>query len=161
MEYIKKTIDKVLGTVCIGLFAFLVILVTWQVFTRFVLNNPSAISEELAKYCFAWLVLFGAAFVFGENGHMAILIMKDQFPKKLKMSVEVFIEIVSIVFVLLALIIGGYLAAKIAWNQMSASLPIPVGYLYAALPVSGAFMIFYCLYNINLILKKRKPLEQL
>ncbi|UOQ93359.1 TRAP transporter small permease [Halobacillus shinanisalinarum] len=106
MEFIKRTLDKVLGTVCVGLFAFLVTLVTWQVFTRFVLNHPSVISEELAKYCFVWLVLFGAAFVFGENGHMAIHFIKDKLPNRIKMGVEVFIEIVSIVFVLLALILG-------------------------------------------------------
>ncbi|WP_396265779.1 hypothetical protein [Halobacillus shinanisalinarum] len=44
---------------------------------------------------------------------------------------------------------------------MSASLSIPVGYLYAGLPVSGAFMMFYCIYNIYLVLKKGKPIEQL
>lgn len=161
MERLKIILDKVLASVCVALFGFLVILVTWQVFTRFVLNDPSVISEALAGYCFVWLVLFGSAFVFGENGHMAINFVKDKLPKKMKIGSEVFIEIVNIVFVLLVLLIGGYTAAEIAWSQLSASLQVPVGYLYAALPISGTFTVFYCIFNIYLILKKKKPLEQL
>lgn len=161
MEAVKRVLDKVLATICVGLFGFLVLLVTWQVFTRFVLNDPSVISEELAKYCFVWLVLFGAAFVFGERGHMAVEFIKDKFPAKIKLAVEIFIEVVIMAFVTFVLIMGGLYATEIAWNQLSASLQISVGYLYAALPLSGAFTIFYCLYNIARIIKNKNSIEQL
>ncbi|GAB3063760.1 TRAP transporter small permease [Virgibacillus ainsalahensis] len=161
MEAIKKTLDKILAAICVSLFGFLVVLVTWQVFTRFILNDPSAVTEELAKYCFVWLVLFGAAFVFGERGHMAVEFIKDSFPRKVKLVVGILIEIVIIVFAILVLLVGGYLGTEIAWNQLSASLQIPVGYLYAALPLSGVFTIFYCIYNITRILKNNKSIEQL
>lgn len=159
MEAIKKVLDKVLSTICVVLFGALVILVTWQVFTRLVLNNPSAISEELAKYCFVWLVLFGAAFVFGENGHMRIEFIQDALPIKLKMVTQIFIELSIIVFSALVLLSGGLTLTKLAWTQMSAALQIPVGYLYAAMPLSGLFIIFYCVYNIYIISKTKKPLE--
>ncbi|MFC0271807.1 TRAP transporter small permease [Metabacillus herbersteinensis] len=161
MKVIKNILDKVLGALCIALFGFLVLLVTWQVITRFVFNDPSVISEELAKYCFVWLVLFGSAYVFGENGHMAIEFIKDKLPTKLKLGVEVFIEIVVILFAALVLVKGGFNATSLAWTQISAALQIPVGYLYAALPISGICIIFYCFFNIYLILTKQKPLEQL
>lgn len=161
MNAIKNVLDKILGTFCIILFSFLVLLVTWQVFTRFVLDEPSMVSEELAKYCFVWLSLFGAAFVFGENGHMAIEFVKEKFPAKIKMSVDVLIELVIIAFASLVLIKGGFAATSLAWTQMSAALQIPVGYLYAALPISGVFIVYYCLNNIYLVLKKEKPLEEM
>ncbi|WP_456276612.1 TRAP transporter small permease [Bacillus sp. AK128] len=161
MNSIKKLLDKVLGTVSIFLFGFLVLLVTWQVITRFVFNDPSVISEELAKYCFVWLVLFGAAYVFGERGHMAIEFIKDRFPLKLKVAVEVFIELVVIFFAALVLVKGGYSATTLAWTQVSASLGVPVGYLYSAIPVSGLFIIFYSVYNICESINKREqqPIE--
>lgn len=148
MSVIKKYLDKLLGSFCIMLFAFLVLLVTWQVFTRFVLNNPSVISEELAKYCFVWLVLFGSAFVFGERGHMAIEFLKDKLPEKIKSVVEIFIELVIIVFATLVLIKGGFDATSMTMGQLSAALQIPIGYLYAALPTSGVIIVFYCVNNI-------------
>lgn len=159
METIKKALDKILTTICVILFGALVVLVTWQVITRFVLNNPSSFSEELAKYCFVWLVMFGAAFVFGENGHMRIEFIQDNMPKKLRMVAQVFIEVSIITFSLLVLISGGLTTTKLAWTQMSAALNVPVGYLYAVMPISGFFIIFYCLYNIYVIFKTKKPLE--
>ncbi|MCM3390179.1 TRAP transporter small permease [Ureibacillus chungkukjangi] len=159
METIKKVLDKILSTICVVLFGALVLLVTWQVFTRFVLNNPSAFSEELAKYCFVWLVLFGAAFVFGENGHMRIEFIQEAFPKKIKMVTQIFIELSIIFFSALVLLSGGMTITKLAWTQLSAALQIPVGYLYAAMPICGVFIIFYCIYNIYTIAKNKKPLE--
>ncbi|MFP3918744.1 TRAP transporter small permease [Lysinibacillus telephonicus] len=159
METTKKVLDKILSSICVVLFGALVLLVTWQVFTRFVLNNPSAFSEELAKYCFVWLVLFGAAFVFGENGHMRIEFIQDALPVKIKMVVQIFIEISIIFFSALVLLSGGLTITKLAWEQLSAALQIPVGYLYAVMSVSGIFIIFYCIYNIYTILKNKKPLE--
>ncbi|GLO67489.1 MULTISPECIES: TRAP transporter small permease [Oceanobacillus] len=161
MEAVKKALDKTLAVICIGLFGFLVLLVTWQVFTRFILNNPSVFSEELAKYCFVWLVLFGAAFVFGERGHMAVEFIKNKFPTKVKLMIEILIEVITILFALTVLLIGGYLAVDVAWNQLSASLQIPVGYLYAGIPISGLFIVFYCIYNITNIIKNNKTIEQL
>ncbi|WP_042470809.1 TRAP transporter small permease [Bacillus ndiopicus] len=159
METLKKTLDKILSTICVGLFGALVVLVTWQVFTRFILNNPSTITEELAKYCFVWLVLFGAAFVFGENGHMRIEFIQEAFPMKLKIIAQIFIELSIIMFSVLVIVIGGLTITKLAWTQMSAALMIPVGYLYAVVPISGLFIVFYCIYNIYTIIKTKKPLE--
>lgn len=159
MDSIKKVLDKLLSTICVILFGGLVLLVSWQVFTRFVLNNPSAFSEELAKYFFVWLVMFGAAFVFGENGHMRIEFIQDSLPKKLRMTAQLFIEVSIIAFSALVLISGGLTATKIAWTQMSAALNVPVGYLYAVMPISGCFIIFYCIYNIYVIAKTKAPLE--
>lgn len=161
MNYLKKGLDKVLAVLCIVLFAFLVLLVTWQVITRFIFNDPSVFSEELAKYCFVWLVLFGSAYAFGENGHMSIEFIKDKFPAKFKMAVEVFIELVIIFFAALILVKGGYAVTELAWTQLSASLKIPVGYLYAAMPISGVCIIFYCINSITLIFQKKKPLEDI
>lgn len=158
MTFIKNCLDKVLGAFCILLFGFLVLLVTWQVVTRFVLNDPSVISEELAKYCFVWLVLFGGAFVFGERGHMAVEFIRDKLPGNYKMLVEIFIEIVIIVFSAAVLIKGGLKATTMTMTQLSAALQVPVGYLYAALPLSGLFIVFYCLHNIYDIWGKRKSL---
>lgn len=159
MNVFKTLLDKVLATLCVILFSFLVLLVTWQVITRFVLNDPSVVSEDLAKYCFVWLVLFGAAYVFGERGHMAIEFVRDKFPAKWQLLAGILSEMVIITFAALVLVFGGYKATSLAWTQLSASLQIPIGYLYAAMPVSGAFIIFYCLYNIFSLFSKEKQVD--
>lgn len=75
------------------------------------------------------------------------------------MGVQIFVEISIILFSALILISGGLSSTKIAWTQMSASLNMPVGYLYAVMPISGLFIVFYCIYNIYTIYKTKEPLE--
>ena len=59
-------------------FAFLTLLAVWQVITRYVFNDPSTWSEELSSYMFAWVTLLGAAYVFGQMGHMNIPILIER-----------------------------------------------------------------------------------
>lgn len=161
VETAKKWIDIVLGRICVALFTLLVILVSWQVITRLILHNPSLITEDLAKYSFVWLVLFGGALVFGERGHLAVVIVKEKLPRKLRIGAEILIELVTAFFAITVLTIGGMLATEIAWNQLSAALQIPIGYMYISMPISSFFILFYCVYNIYDVIKKRNNIELL
>ncbi|MCM2676216.1 TRAP transporter small permease [Alkalicoccobacillus plakortidis] len=155
MNKIKLLLDKVLSIFSISLFVFLVALVTWQVATRFLFNAPSSFSEELAKYCFVWLALFGGAFVFGEKGHMAIDFIKEKFSEPVQYGLNWMIEIVTIVFTLLVMFVGGLQLVIITWSQTSASLGVPIGFLYSAIPISGLFIILYSIANLYALTGKR------
>lgn len=62
---------------------FMVIVAIWQVFTRYVLNSPSTISEELLRYSLIWVSMLGAAYAFGNKKHIAIeFIIEKLSPKK-------------------------------------------------------------------------------
>ena len=52
METLRKRLDKVLEFICCTLLALMTILVTWQVVSRYVLNNPSTVTEELVLFSF-------------------------------------------------------------------------------------------------------------
>lgn len=160
MKLIKSILDKILIVICIILFAVMVILVTWQVITRFIFNDPSAFSEELAKYCFVWLGLFGSAFLFGENGHMAMDLLNEKLPKPVRLSVELFIQLIIIAFAAIVFIKGGGAATSLAMGQINPSLHIPMGYLYVGIPVSGIFIIFYAVNCSYLILTKKQTIEE-
>ncbi|WDF34042.1 TRAP transporter small permease [Arthrobacter agilis] len=161
MRTIKKGLDLLLAGICALLFTALVVLVCWQVFTRFVLNAPSAFSEELATYCFVWLVLFGAALVFGENGHMAMDFVKNRFPQRLQMAADILIQLCVLTFAALVMVRGGMSSASLAWTQATGSIQIPLGYLYLALPISGVLIIFYSLFSIVQIIQLRKPIAEI
>ncbi|MEK4566752.1 TRAP transporter small permease [Alkalihalobacillus sp. FSL R5-0424] len=155
MNKIKLLLDKLLSVFSISLFIFLVVLVTWQVATRFIFNAPSSFSEELAKYCFVWLALFGGAFVFGEKGHMAIDFVKEKFSETVQKSLNWLIEIVTIVFTFLVMLIGGFQLVLMTWSQTSASLGVPIGLLYSAIPISGLFIILYSVSNMYTLTNKQ------
>lgn len=55
MKIIRSMFDKCIEAVSIGIFALMVLLVTFQVFVRYVLNSPSAFSETLTGIClYGW-----------------------------------------------------------------------------------------------------------
>lgn len=160
MTTVKNVLDRVLTWVCVALFAALVVDVAWQVFARQVLNQPSGWSEELAKYLFIWLGLFGSALVFGERGHIAVDFAVKKLPERVQIAITVVVQLAILAFTGLVLIWGGYRVADLAWAQNLTGLPVNVGPLYLALPISGFLIAFYTVYHLVRILAGvERPIE--
>jgi TRAP-type C4-dicarboxylate transport system permease small subunit len=148
MTVVKNVLDRVLAWCCVALFAVLVLDVGWQVFTRQVLDSPSGWSEELAKYLFIWLGLLGGALVFGERGHIAADLAVQKAPPVVQRITAVLVQLSTVAFAGLALIWGGYRVVHLTWDQTLSGLPVNVGWMYLALPISGVITAFYSLYHI-------------
>ena len=63
MKALRNILNKILNALAGISFIAMVVLTCWQVFTRYVLQNPSSWSEELVSYLFAWASLLGASLV--------------------------------------------------------------------------------------------------
>ena len=155
METLRNGLDKIIEIFCIIIMAFMTVLVTWQVITRYVFNNPSAVTEQLCQYLFIWLVLFGSAYIFGKREHMQITFIKDKLPDGLKTVCDLLQEVIIFIFTFGVLVVGGYLSVVKQMVQFDAALQIPIGIVYAAIPLSGVFILFYSVINIKKIILKK------
>lgn len=155
---VKNIIDKILSWIVIVLMAIITINVLWQVFSRFVLQNPSSFTEELARYMLIWIGILGAAYVAGQKLHLAIDLLSTKLMGKSKSVLEIFIQLCIFIFSFFVMVIGGlrlvYITLQL--NQISAALQIPLGYVYLVLPISGILMMFYSTYFIIDEIKKIK-----
>lgn len=159
MEPIRKILDKVTASISIFIMGAMVLLVTWQVVTRFVLRNPSTVTEQLARYGFVWLVVINAAYVFGQRGHMNIGFVVNKLSQKGQLICGILGEVLILAFMAVVMIFGGIENVKVGMAQMDAALPIAMGYLYLALPISGVITIIYTICNIHdLLIKNKKTL---
>lgn len=95
MKQLRNILDKTLSGLAGISFLAMVLLVCWQVFTRYILGNPSSWSEELVSYLFAWMSLLGASIVVGERGHMNIPILVDRMNPVIKKGLTIFAEIID------------------------------------------------------------------
>ena len=152
MTAVKNALDRMLTWMCVVLFAALVLDVAWQVFARQMLDSPSGWSEELGKYLFIWLGLFGSALVFGERGHIAVDFAVRRLPGIAQVAVTVIVQLSILAFTSLVLVWGGFRVTSLAWDQNLTGLPVNVGNLYLALPLSGVLIVFYTLYHLIRIL---------
>ena len=142
---IRPYVDKFLSYVLIGLMLVMVLDVTWQVVTRFVLHHPSSWTEELATFLMIWVGLLGASVALNRGAHLGI----DYFILKLspekRRYTELFVFFCVAVFSLLVLVIGGINLVRITLqnNQISPALGLKMGHVYLALPISGFFLVLY------------------
>lgn len=160
MEPIKRGLDRVLKAASVVLFALLVLVVVWQVFSRQVLNSPSAWTEEAARYTFVWVGLFATALVFSEGGHIAVDFVVGKFAPVAQKVVAVGVQLSIIFFALVVLVYGGIRASSGAWGQSLSALPTQVGVMYLAMPITGVMIAFYAVYHLQAILRGAEdPLE--
>lgn len=147
MKKIKSGVDQALRLVCVVLFALMVLLVLWQVFTRLVLNNPSQWSEDGARYMFIWLSFLGAAYVIGEKDDVVIDFIVRKMPAAVTKIVNTLAHLVVAFFGLWVLFWGGWGASTLSWGSDIPSLLISQGQVYLILPVSGLLIVFYSVLN--------------
>ena len=154
LNNIRKVINTVIKIACILLFGFMVIIGTYQILVRYIFNNPSTISEELLTYSFTWMSLFAAAYVFGKREHMRMGFLADKLSEKKLTILNVVIEIITIAFALIVMVYGGISITSLSMTQKTASLGIPMGYIYIVIPITGVVIALYGVLNVVGLIRK-------
>lgn len=148
----RKVLDKTMKFLSAATLFVMLILVVWQVFTRYILKNPSTWSEELVGYLFAWSTLFGASLIVSERGHMNIPVFVDTKSPNVQKKAAIFSEVIIFLFSLAVLTYGGIRITRLALNQMTSSLGVAIGLFYIPLPLTGIINMIYSICNIRMII---------
>lgn len=147
MKKLCRSLDRVLVVLLVALFAALVLMVVWQVLSRYALNSPSAFTEEAARYLMIWVSLLGASYVFRMRLHIGLDLLTRKLTGSNKRIVEVAALTAAVLFALLILLVGGARLVELTWSldQVSAVLGIRMALVYLAIPLSGGFILLYTL----------------
>ncbi len=142
---IKKILDRSLELLVIVVMVVLVVDVLWQVFTRFILKDPSTWSEELAVFMLIWVSLLGAAVALNRGAHLGIDYFVGKLPLRKRLYTEIFAFLCVALFSFTVMILGGIelVRSTLRLGQQSPALGIQVGYVYLAIPISGFFLVLY------------------
>lgn len=161
LSFIQK-INKFTGYLVSFLMGLMVLDVSWQVFTRYVLRKPSPFSEELAGFFLIWVSLLGAAYAFFKKAHLGIDILTSKLNGFRKQCAEVAVQLVIAFFAFLVMVIGGMrlMAITFRLNQLSPALGIPMGYVYLIIPVSGMLIILYSIGFMTAAIKNKSLLSK-
>ncbi|WIM66855.1 TRAP transporter small permease [Corynebacterium breve] len=157
MAVLKKALLSTLGVISVVLFAILVATTSWQVITRQILHTPSTWSEEFAKICFVWLTFLGSAFLFGERGHIAVDFLARKLSEGGQRAMQLFVQLMILVFAGVGMTWGGILAAKVAWHQNLTALPFAIGWVYIVIPIAGVCIAIFALIDIVQVATGAQP----
>lgn len=153
----KARLDKILGAILVILMTVMVIAVLWQVFSRYVMQSPSSVTEELARYLLIWIGILGAAYAAGQQEHLSINLLEEKLDKAKRKKLKILINLLIIFFGITVLIIGGGNLVYVNYllGQSSAALEIPLYIVYLVVPISGILVIVY---KVNEIMNPEKYL---
>ena len=154
-----KKVEKVLDTVMRFLMALamltLLVFGTWQIFTRWVLGNPSTFTDELLRYVLIIAGFIGSAYCFYRDEHLALTLITDKAKGPFKLILDIFIEACILFFVIYVFIFGGIKLANTATN-VSSVMHIPMKTLYMIEPICGILIVLArILKYVNLYAEKK------
>ena len=154
-----KKVEKVLDTIMRFLMALamltLLVFGTWQIFTRWVLGNPSTFTDELLRYVLIIAGFIGSAYCFYRDEHLALTLITDKAKGPFKLCLDIFIEICILFFVIYVFIFGGFKLANTATN-VSSVMHIPMKTLFMIEPICGILIVLARILNyVNMYTEKK------
>ncbi|MEN7550642.1 TRAP transporter small permease [Rapidithrix thailandica] len=155
---LRNIIDKILERFLAVLMALMVLNVLWQVFSRYILKDPSSFTDELANFMLIWVGLLGASYATGKHMHLAIDLLPSRLQGLSKKRLEIFINAIVICFAVTVMVYGGgnLVFMTLYLEQTSPALQIQLGYIYSVLPLSGILIVFYSVLNTIDLMKPDK-----
>ncbi len=146
MKALTNLVNQTLAWFTIAISTVLVGCVVWQVLSRYLLDAPSTVTDELARFLFMWVGLLGAAYAAGLKRHLAIDLLTTRLTGKRKACSELLVQLAIAGFAGIIMVYGGLglVNKTLSTGQISPALGLPMGYVYLCLPVSGLGILFYC-----------------
>jgi len=125
----------------IGLMVAIAGVIGAGVFFRYVLGDALSWSEEIAKFLMVWLTFTGAPIALREGGHVAIGLLPNALPARLRQAAQ----LATFLIILGLMAVFVHQGAVFAWNarmQIAATLTFGFSlfWIFVAIPVGGALM---------------------
>lgn len=138
---------KILLTACCLALAGMVIIISAQVFCRFILNFTPHWTEELTLIIMIYSGFMGAAVAYKKRLHINLQFFLMNIPPTYRKKVHFFIDCILLLFSVYSIYYGWQLTTK-TMNQINPALGWPVGTSYLAIPISGVIFLIFTIEKI-------------
>jgi TRAP-type mannitol/chloroaromatic compound transport system permease small subunit len=155
MQKLLLFVDKVntkVGQVFSWFIVALTLLITWEVFSRYVLNHPHAWAFDVMIMMYGTLFMMAGAYTLSKNGHVRGDVLYGFFPPRLQASLDLLLFIVFFIPGVVALAYAGYIYAGESWainehSSITADGP-PIYPFKTIIPVAGFLLLVQGLVEI-------------
>ena len=125
--------------------AFIVFL---QFFTRYVLNDSLAWTEEIARYALMWVVFIGGAMVTRRNSHIAVELLSNVMkPGRLRAVLLAFVDFVKLGFIGLLAFVSWTITERMHQQRMTV-FDLPMSYVYGGVAFGCFLMLVRQIQNV-------------
>jgi TRAP-type C4-dicarboxylate transport system permease small subunit len=142
----KKLLDayyRLLQVTMTALMALLIVPVALQIFSRYTGLIPRYIwTEEVARFCFMWVVMIGAMIAVRDGSHFEVDVLPHFKSARVEVGFRIFVHL-AMLLVALIFVTYGYGFAKFGAMQSSELAGLPLLTIYIAWPLAG---VTWCLF---------------
>lgn len=142
LRSVNEGIYRLLRAVLTVLMGALIVPVTMQIVSRYTSVIPRYIwTEEVARFCFIWIVMIGAVIAVHDGTHFDLDVLHPKTARgKALLSIVVH---GSIALVALTFLVYGWRFALFGWQQESELTGISMLTIHIAWPLAGATMLLF------------------
>jgi TRAP-type mannitol/chloroaromatic compound transport system permease small subunit len=148
LERLLRTVDKVstrVGQAFSWLIVALTLLVSWEVFSRYVLNNPHAWAFDAMIILYGTLFMMAGAYTLSQNAHVRGDVIYGYFRPRTQATIDLTLYVVFFLPGVIALVWAGYYYAAESWSIRERSSVMyegpPIYPFKTVIPVAGAFLL--------------------
>jgi TRAP-type mannitol/chloroaromatic compound transport system permease small subunit len=141
-------VDKIstwVGQAFSWLIVSLTVLISWEVFSRYVLDHPHAWAFDAMIQMYGTLFMMAGAYTLAKNGHVRGDVVYGFFTPRAQASLDLTLYIVFFIPGIVAFIYAGYFYAAESWAIKESSNITSEGPPYypfkTIIPVAGAFVL--------------------
>ncbi|QGH36185.1 TRAP transporter small permease subunit [Gracilibacillus salitolerans] len=155
MTIMKKLNQHIEEWILVTLLTVSLTSITLQICMRFIFDNSLAWSEELARYCFVWLIYIGIAYGVKRSRHICLDIVYDLVPVSVKKIMLIASYILVGLFAVVVIYYSYFMIEQIMnFGQKSAAMRINMVYVYLSVPVGMALTLLRVIQNITHVIKE-------
>jgi TRAP-type C4-dicarboxylate transport system permease small subunit len=137
---------------------FMSLIIPFGVFTRYVLGTGSQWPEPIAILLMMSFTFIGAAAAYRAGAHIAVTMLTDALPPKLRRNGALLVHALMIIVSLFVVVYGTQLCLA-TMGQSVAELPwLPVGVTYAAIPVGSAITLLFVVEHLLFGSQAERPI---
>ncbi|MCF8147866.1 MAG: TRAP transporter small permease subunit [Sulfuritalea sp.] len=148
MQNLLLFIDKVstwVGQFFSWLILLLTLMISWEVFSRYFLDNPHAWAFDVMSMMYGSLFMMAGAYTLSKNGHVRGDVLYGFFPPRLQAWFDLILYFLFFIPGVFALAYAGYGFAADSWainehSNITADGP-PVYPFKTILPIAGFFLL--------------------
>jgi TRAP-type C4-dicarboxylate transport system permease small subunit len=110
-----------------------------QFFTRYVLNDSLAWTEEIARYGLIWVTFIGAAIVARKNLHISVEVLLHYLPVVPARLLLAFVDVIKLSFMGLLAYFSLTIVERMQWQRM-VIIDLPMSIVYGGVAL-GCFLM--------------------
>ncbi len=150
MKSILTPVDRALEWSLVALMTALVVSVSWQVGSRYLLSSPSPWTEELARFLLIWIGTLGGAYAFRTHMHIGLDLLPARLSGEAAVYLRRFTLLAVMVFAAAVLVYGGSNLVYLTWDlrQTSAVMGLPMSFVYSVIPLTGLLIVAHCSHEV-------------